>query len=57
MRFSVLGFRSDIRIELANLQTHKTHELLYGKETATDLEKEALFLKVQDFIIHSKRFD
>ena len=39
------------------LQTHKTHELLYGKETATDLENEALFLKVQDFIIHSKRFD
>ena len=35
----------------------KTHELLYGKETATDLENEALFLKVQDFIIHSKRFD
>ena len=39
------------------LQTHKTHELLYGKETATDLENEALFLKVQIFIIHSKRFD
>ena len=30
---------------------------VYGKETATDLENEALFLKVQDFIIHSKRFD
>ena len=39
------------------LQTHNTHELLYGKETATDLENEALFLIVQDFIIHSKRFD
>ena len=39
------------------LQTHYMHELLYGKETATDLENEALFLNVQDFIIHSKRFD
>ena len=32
-------------------------ELLYGKETATDLEYEALFLNMQDFIIHSKRFE
>ena len=39
------------------LQTHNTPELLYGKETATDLENEALFLKLQYFIIHSKRFD
>ena len=39
------------------LQTHNRHELLYGNETATDLENEALFLKVQDYIIHSKRFD
>ena len=39
------------------LQTHCTHELLYGKEAATDLENEALFLNVQDYIIHSKRFD
>ena len=38
-------------IYLSNvLQTHNTHELLYGKETATDLENEALFLKVQDFL-------
>ena len=29
------------------LQTHNTHKLLYGKETAADLENEALFLKVQ----------
>ena len=36
------------------LQTHNTHELLYCKEATTDLENEALFLKVQDFIIHSK---
>ena len=39
------------------LQTHCTHELLYGKEAATDLGNEALFLNVQDYIIHSKRFD
>ena len=39
------------------LQTHNTHELLYGKEAAIDLENEALFMKVQDFIIHSNRFD
>ena len=39
------------------MQTHKTHELLYGKETARGLENEALFLKVQDSIIQSKRFD
>ena len=27
------------------------------RKLQTDLENEALFLKVQDFIIHSKRFD
>ena len=33
------------------LQTHNTHELLYGKETATDLENEALLLKFQDLVL------
>ena len=35
---------------------HKTHELLCGKESASDLENEALFLNVQEFIVKSKRF-
>ena len=44
-------YRHTRTIYLSNvLQTYYTHELLYGKETATDLENEALFLKVQDFI-------
>ena len=29
------------------LQRHNTHELLHGKETANNLENEALFMKVQ----------
>ena len=32
------------------LESHNTHELLCGKESATDLENEALFLNVQEFI-------
>ena len=51
-------YRHKRSINLSDVfQTHNTRELLYGKETATDLENEALFLKYQDFSIHSKRFD
>ena len=35
----------------ALLRNHTTHDLLFGKDTATDEENEALFLKVQDFKI------
>ena len=38
------------------LQTHSTHVLLHGKETATDEENRIIFLHVQDFIVKSKRF-
>ena len=38
------------------LQTHSTHDLLHGKETATDEENQIMFLHVQDFIVKSKRF-
>ena len=38
------------------LESHNTHELLCGKESASDLENEALFLNVQEFIVKSKRF-
>ena len=38
------------------LQTHSTHDLLHGKETATDEENQIMFLHVQDFIVRSKRF-
>ena len=38
------------------IESHNTHELLCGKESASDLENEALFLNVQEFIVKSKRF-
>ena len=38
------------------LQTHRTKELLFGKETASVNENETLLLKVQDYIIKSRRF-
>ena len=38
------------------LDSHTTREILYGKESATDLENEALFLNIQEFIIKSKCF-
>ena len=37
----------------ALLRNHTTHELLFGKDTSTDKENEALFLKVQDYILKS----
>ena len=40
----------------ALLSNHTTHELFYGKDTSTDEENEALFFKVQDCILKSKRF-
>ena len=40
----------------ALLRNHATHELLFGKDTSADEENEALFLKVQDYILKSKRF-
>ena len=40
----------------AILRNHTTHELLLGKDTSTDEEKEALFLKVQDYILKYKIF-
>ena len=40
----------------ALLRNHTTHELLFGKDTSTDEENEALFIKVQDYILKSKRF-
>ena len=40
----------------ALLRNHTTHELLFGKDTSTDEENEALFLKEQDYILKSKRF-
>ena len=36
------------------LRNHAIHELLFGKDTSTDEENEALFLKVQDYILKSK---
>ena len=38
----------------ANLQSFSTRDLLYGKENVTNNENESLFLKVQEFLIHSK---
>ena len=38
------------------LPSHNVHDLLFGKENAPDNDNELLFLKVQDFIIKSKRF-
>ena len=40
----------------ANLQSFSTRDLLYGKENVINIENESLFLKVQEFLIHSKRF-
>ena len=40
----------------ALLGNHTTNELLFVKDTSNDEENEALFLKVQDFILKSKRF-
>ena len=39
-----------------NLNQHNTNDLYCGISNVSDTENEALFLKVQDFIIHSKRF-
>lgn len=38
------------------LPRYTTNELLFGKETATSEENESLFLKVQEYIIKTKRF-
>ena len=38
----------------ALLRNHKTHEF-FGKDTSTDEENEAIFLKIQDYILKSKR--
>ena len=38
------------------LQTHCTKELLFGKDTVSVNENETLFLKLQDYIIKSRRF-
>ena len=40
----------------ALLRNHTTHALFFGKDTSTDEENEALFLKVQDYILKTKRF-
>ena len=40
----------------ALLRNHTTYELLFGKNTSTDEENEALFLKVKDYILKAKRF-
>ena len=34
------------------LQTHSTHDLLHGKETAADEENQIMFLHVQDFFLN-----
>ena len=39
------------------LRNHTTHVLLCGKPEFTNDENVSLFLKVQDFIIKSKRFE
>ena len=38
------------------LESHNTREFSYGKEPASDLENEALFVNVQEFIVKSVRF-
>ena len=38
------------------LDSHNTHDLLYGKESSSDSENKVLFQNVQEFIIQSKRF-
>ena len=39
-----------------NLHNYSTRDLLFGSETKTDRQNEAIFLQVQDFSIHSTRF-
>lgn len=38
------------------LPNYSTHDLLFGKESVSDLENETLFLNVQEYILKSKRF-
>ena len=38
----------------ANIQSFSTRDLLYGKEYVINIENENLFLKVQEYLIHSK---
>ena len=40
-----------------NLHNYSTRDLLFGCESKTDQQNEAIFLQVQDFIINSKRFN
>ena len=40
-----------------NLHNYSTRDLLFGSETRTDQQNEAIFLQVQDFLIHSSRFN
>ena len=40
-----------------NLHNYSTRDLLFGSETKTDQQNEAIFLQVQDFLIHSTRFN
>ena len=54
--FAVLDICRQEHLLICYLQTHSTHDLLHGKETATDEENQIMFLHVQDFIVKSKRF-
>ena len=40
----------------SNLNDLNTHQLLHGKPDVPDSDNERLFLQVQDFIMHSRRF-
>ena len=40
----------------SNLNDLNTHQLLHGKPDVSDSDNECLFLQVQDFIMHSRRF-
>ena len=41
----------------SNLHNHSTRDLLFGCESKTNQQNETIFLKVQDFIVNSGRFN
>lgn len=40
-----------------NLHHYSTRDLLFGCDSKTDEQNEAIFLKVQDFVVFSGRFN
>ena len=48
----IIFFFAVLDIQQTGLQTHSTHDLLHGKETAANEESQIMFLHVQDLLLN-----